>query len=90
MRGLNLETIKQYVQMDFGIAIVPTIAISGPGNSSLRVVEISRVFEPTIVSLIVQDDLPTLRYVADLIDLVAPRKNNTRQIRDLARVVPSS
>lgn len=88
MHALDLETIKQYVQLHFGIAVVPTISVSGPGNNGLRMGNIDHLFEPTIASLIVQDDMPTRRYVKDFIDMVAPRKNSARQIRDVARVVP--
>ncbi len=87
MHALDLETIKRYVQMNFGIAIVPTIAISERGDHGLRVVNINHVFAPTIASLIVRDDTPTRRYVEDFIDMVAPRKDDRRQIRDVARVL---
>ena len=89
MHALDLETIKRYVQMNFGIAVVPTVAVSGPGKQRLRVIDIDHVFEPTIASLIVQDDVPTRLYVEDFIDMVAPRRNGKRQIRDVGRVVAS-
>ena len=83
MHAMDLDIIKQYVQMGFGVAIVPTVAVSGRGNTGVRVIDISHIFEPTIASLVVQGDSPTRAYVDDFIDLVAPRKNNARQIRDV-------
>lgn len=83
MHAMDLEIIKQYVQMGFGAAIVPTIAATGRSDRGLRVIDISHIFEPTLASLIVQDDIPTRSYVEHFIDLVAPRRNNLRQIRDV-------
>lgn len=90
MHAMDLEIIKQYVQMGFGVAIVPTIAVSSRFDLRLRVIDISHIFEPTIASLLVQDDIPTRAYVAELIDLVALRKNNSRPIRDIGRERPAA
>ena len=83
MHAMDLEIIKQYVQAGFGVAIVPRVAVSGRADRGLRVIDISHIFEPSIASLVVQDDIPTRPYVEDFIDAVAPRKNNLRQIRDV-------
>ena len=83
MHAMDLDVIKQYVEMGFGVAIVPTIAVSGRSDRGLRIIDISHIFEPVIASLLVQDDIPTRPYVEDFIDLVAPRRNNARRIRDV-------
>lgn len=83
MHALDIEIIKQYVQLGFGVAIVPTIAVSDPRDRGLKVLDIGAVFQPTIASLIVQDDQPTRKYVEDFIDMVAPREHSTRLIRDV-------
>lgn len=90
MRALDIEIIKRYVQLGFGIAVVPTVAIDSKSDNGLRVLNVSHIFEPTIASIIVQDDIPVRKYVQDFIDMVAPRKNNTRRIRDISRINLSS
>jgi LysR family cys regulon transcriptional activator len=83
MHALDLETVKEYVRSGFGIAIIPTVAARDARRDDLRVLDINRVFEPVIASLIIQNDVPTRPYIADFIDMVAPRRNGARQITDI-------
>jgi hypothetical protein len=45
----------------------------------------SRIFDPAIASMIVQDDIPVRRYVSDFIDMLSPRRGSRRSIRDVSR-----
>lgn len=84
IQTIDIEIIKKYVQDDFGIAIVPTVAVDPKTDVALRNIDVSHIFEPSIASLIIQDDTPARRYVADFVDLLSPRKGKGRRMRDVS------
>jgi len=84
VQAIDIEIIKKYVEDDFGIAIVPTVAVDPKADAALRKIDVSHIFEPSIASLIVQDHTPTRRYVADLVDMLSPRQGKGRRMRDVS------
>lgn len=84
IQTIDIEIIKKYVQQDFGIAVIPTIAVDPRMESGLKQIDVSHIFEPTIASMIVQDDAPVRQYVSDLIDMLSPRHGSKRRIRDVS------
>lgn len=85
IQTIDIEIIKKYVQQDFGIAIIPTVAVDPRMESGLKQIDASHIFEPAIASMIVQDDIPVRRYVSDFIDMLSPRRGSRRSIRDVSR-----
>jgi LysR family cys regulon transcriptional activator len=85
IQTIDIEIIKKYVQQDFGVAIIPTVAVDPKMESGLRQIDASHIFEPAIASMIVQDDIPVRRYVSDFIDMLSPRRGSRRSIRDVSR-----
>lgn len=85
MHVLDIETVKKYVQLGFGIAIVPAIAVESRADRDLAIIDAGHLFAPTIDSVITQDDLSGRQYVVDFVDMVAPRRAGSRAIRDLPR-----
>lgn len=69
MHALDIETVKKYVELGFGIALVPTIAIDRRVDRGLRAIDASHIFEPAIASVITQDDLPSHQYILDFINM---------------------
>lgn len=84
IRALDIEIIKTYVELGFGIAVIPTIAVDSSRDTSIRVIDASHIFEPTITSVILQGDMQLRGYVQDFIDMLAPRQGSRRRIRDLS------
>lgn len=85
IQTIDIEIIKKYVQQDFGVAIIPTVAVDPKMESGLRQIDASHIFEPAIASMIMQDDIPVRRYVSDFIDMLSPRRGSRRSIRDVSR-----
>ena len=85
MHALDLETVKKYVELGFGIAIVPTVAIDLKRERGIRVIDASHIFEPAIASIITHDEMPSRQYISDFVDLVAPRYRGKRIIQDLPK-----
>ncbi|HEX2831212.1 MAG TPA: LysR substrate-binding domain-containing protein [Burkholderiales bacterium] len=83
MHVLDIETVKKYVQLGFGIAIVPTIAVEAKFDRDLQMIGAGHLFAPTIDSVISQDDLSGRQHVEDFVNLVAPKRARGRAIRDL-------
>jgi len=83
MHVLDIETVKKYVQLGFGIAIVPTIAVETKFDRYLQMIGAGHLFAPTIDSVITQDDLSGRQYVIDFVNLVAPKHAGRRAIQDL-------
>lgn len=87
IQTIDIEIIKKYVQDDFGIAIIPTIAVDSTTGINLKKIDVSHIFEPTIASIIIQDDIPDRRYVADFVDMLSPRHGKSRRIREISTVI---
>lgn len=83
MHVLDIETVKKYVQLGFGIAVIPTIAVETKFDRELQIIDAGHLFPPTIDSVITQDDLSGRQYVIDFVSLVAPRHSGGKSIQDL-------
>lgn len=83
--GEIAELIKGHVELGFGIAIVPNVAIDLKREHGIRVIDASHIFEPAIASIITHDELPSRQYISDFVDLVAPRYRGKRIIQDLSK-----
>jgi LysR family cys regulon transcriptional activator len=83
MRAPDIEVIKKYVEVGFGIAVIPTIAADSRLETNVRAIDVSHIFEPTIASVILQDETVTRPYLKDLIDLLVPRRGSRRTIRQV-------
>lgn len=84
IQTIDIETIKKYVQDDFGIAIVPSIVVDSKSDTKLKKIDISHIFEPSIASMIIQSETPVRRYVADFVDMLSPRHGKSRRIREIS------
>jgi LysR family transcriptional regulator, cys regulon transcriptional activator len=83
MHVLDIETVKKYVQLGFGIAIVPTIAVEAKFDRDLQMIGAGHLFAPTIDSVITQADLSGRQHVLDFVNMVVPKREGRRAIRDL-------
>jgi LysR family transcriptional regulator, cys regulon transcriptional activator len=91
IRAVDIEIIKTYVELGFGIAIVPTIAIDPRRETGLRSIDVTHIFEPTITYAIVQSDVQQRSYINDFIAMLAPRRENSDKARGrLPRLVRSA
>ena len=90
IQTIDIEIIKKYVHDDFGIAIIPTIAVDRKTDMGLRKIDVSHIFEPAIASMIVQDDAPVRRYVAEFIEMLRPPHGKGRRIRDVSSATDMS
>jgi LysR family cys regulon transcriptional activator len=82
MRAPDIEVIKKYVEAGFGISVIPTIAVQSRGEADVKTIDASHIFEPTIASAILQDDMAARPYIKSLIDLLVPRRGSRRTIRE--------
>jgi LysR family cys regulon transcriptional activator len=71
--AIDSDIIKAYVAEGVGISVIPTLALDPEVDRGLRVVDVTRLFPRTVLTVSLRRDLYLRRYVPDFIRLVAPK-----------------
>jgi LysR family transcriptional regulator, cys regulon transcriptional activator len=71
--AIDSDIIKAYVAEGLGIAIVPTLALDAEADRRLRVVDVTRLFPKSVMTVSLRRDIYLRRFIPDFIRLVAPR-----------------
>jgi LysR family cys regulon transcriptional activator len=71
--AIDSDIIKAYVTEGVGISVIPTLALDPEVDRGLRVVDVTRLFPSTVLTVSLRRDLYLRRYVPDFIRLVAPK-----------------
>jgi LysR family transcriptional regulator, cys regulon transcriptional activator len=71
--AIDSDIIKAYVAEGLGIAIVPTLALDAEADRGLRVVDVTRLFPKSVLTVSLRRDIYLRRFIPDFIRLVAPR-----------------
>jgi LysR family transcriptional regulator, cys regulon transcriptional activator len=71
--AIDSDIIKAYVAEGLGIAIVPTLALDAEADRGLRVVDVTRLFPRSVLTVSLRRDIYLRRFIPDFIRLVAPR-----------------
>jgi LysR family cys regulon transcriptional activator len=71
--AIDSDIIKAYVAEGLGIAVIPTLALDEDADRGLRVVDVTRLFPTSVMTVSLRRDIFLRRYVPDFIQLVAPR-----------------
>ena len=73
--AIDSDIIKAYVAEGIGIAVIPTLALDPEADRGLRIVDVTRLFPRSVLTVSLRRDIYLRRYVPDFIQLVAPRWN---------------
>jgi LysR family cys regulon transcriptional activator len=76
--AIDSDVIKAYVAEGLGIAVIPTVALDAEADRGLRVVDVTRLFPRSVMTISLRRDIFLRRYVPDFIQLVAPRWGRER------------
>ena len=71
--AIDSDIIKAYVAEGIGIAVIPTLALDVELDRGLRVVDVTRLFPKSVMTVSLRRDIYLRRYVPDFIQLVAPQ-----------------
>jgi LysR family transcriptional regulator, cys regulon transcriptional activator len=71
--AIDSDIIKAYVAEGLGIAIVPSLALDAEADRRLRVVDVTRLFPKSVMTVSLRRDIYLRRFIPDFIRLVAPR-----------------
>ncbi|MNC86698.1 HTH-type transcriptional regulator CysB [compost metagenome] len=71
--AIDSDIIKAYVAEGVGIAVIPTLALDAELDRGLRVVDVTRLFPRSVMTVSLRRDIYLRRYVPDFIQLVAPQ-----------------
>lgn len=88
--AIDSDIIKAYVAEGVGIAVIPTLALDAEIDRGLRVVDVTRLFPRTALTVSLRRDVYLRRYVPDFIQLVAPRWSYDAIQREMASIKPPS
>lgn len=83
MTANDAETIKWYVAKGMGITILPSIAFDAVRDRELRARDVGHLFSAVATSLILRRDAYLLRYMLDLIQMLAPQWTANAVVRGL-------
>jgi LysR family transcriptional regulator, cys regulon transcriptional activator len=85
--AIDSDIIKAYVAEGVGIAVIPTLALDPDIDRGLRVVDVTRLFPKTALTVSLRRDVYLRRYVPDFIQLVAPRWSYDAIQREMASTI---
>ena len=71
--AIDSDIIKAYVAEGVGIAVIPSLALDPETDRGLRVVDVTKLFPKTVLTVSLRRDVYLRRFVPDFIQLVAPR-----------------
>ncbi len=83
--AIDSDIIKAYVAEGVGIAVIPTLALDAELDRGLRVVDVTRLFPRSVMTVSLRRDIYLRRYVPDFIQLVAPQWNYEAIQREMHR-----
>jgi LysR family cys regulon transcriptional activator len=72
MTASDVAVIKLYLELDIGVAILPTVAFEPARDRSLRIVDASRLFESTVIHVLIRRHHYLRRYILDFLQMLAP------------------
>jgi len=87
--AIDSDIIKAYVAEGLGIAVIPTVALDLEADRGLRVVDVTRLFPRSTMTVSLRRDIFLRRYVPDFIQLVAPRWNRERILEAMKAEEPT-
>ena len=71
------DIIKAYVSDGLGIGIVPSAIVDRRRDAHLRAVDVTDLFAPSTMNIIIREDMHLRSYVRDFIEMVAPNSRAT-------------
>jgi LysR family transcriptional regulator, cys regulon transcriptional activator len=69
IRAIDTNVMKKYVELGFGIAVLPTIAVDPAEDTSLTVLPAGDLFRPAVVSVIMRKGEPLPEYARRFVEI---------------------